>query len=54
MGSVVDVVGQAWSGRWRNGKLDGEGRHSAAEGGEFEGDWVRGERQGKGKLELKG
>lgn len=53
-GSVVDVVGQTWSGQWRAGEMNGEGRHSSPEVGEFEGDWVRGELQGKGRILFKG
>ncbi|CAM9174703.1 unnamed protein product [Hapterophycus canaliculatus] len=34
--------------------MHGEGRHSSAEWGEYEGDWVNGECQGKGRISFKG
>lgn len=48
------MIGQTYEGQWYEGDMDGQGRHSASETGEFEGDWVKGEWQGKGKLVLKG
>lgn len=53
-GSLLDVVGQTWEGEWHEGEMDGEGRRSAPEEGEFIGDWVKGEWQGNGQLVLKG